>query len=467
MWNSGSAKAWSPRPKPHASRALLQAVLRPESYWILDSRRLTLSQITLYLGGWFALIALGIGMLLTSDIGDMSDAFAAWPAVRYVASFTVAGGLLVAGMWIQRRGERRISLGYQITACLALPVAVWLLFRETKWLAEPMIELLGPGGANGEIDREWLVVFGLAYSASDLFLTNRQTLAITCSWCFAALSLRWLAGSSAFTPFAALAGALALAAGWASAGLLEAEYDALARFGLYLFAVGSAAVLPGIWLNRQEEARVRIEGHLRMRRHDSWALLTVALIFVAIGLSLTAWNAGNVYTFGWLGAHDETTVRAVAFIINGVVLQALAHLFSRRRTIIRARLAEVIRWISPSHFLGGLLVLQIDADEGWWLFWLIVLAVAAIALCYLSAWRQWRPFLFTGLAYIAIAYFRAFVESYEALEDDTEAFDRVRVGLTIIVLVAGILTMLLAMSVPKWIGAVRLGRWSRRSDSGD
>ena len=448
-------------------KGVLGGLLRPESHWILDSRRLTISQVTLYLGGWFALMALVIGLSMTGEFAGLfgTDALARYPALRYVTAWGVAAALFAGGLMIQQRGQRRVSLGYQITACLAVPVAVWLLFRETGWLGNPMVEVIEYTGRNGELatredSREWLEVF-LGIDAAVQGLLNRQVLIILLGWLVAALGLRRLTGSSAFMPFAVMAAALSVVAAWASAGLLDDDERAIAALGLWVAAVGGAAVWLGLRLNAWEEEQARQHGRVRARVRDSWAVLTAALLMIGIGLTLMALGAGDLYTFQLIneGPHDASAL-AVAFIVNGAVLQGLAHLLGRWRTVTRARLAEAIRWVSPTHFLGGLLLLQLDADEGWWLLWLSVLAAASILTCFLSVWKQWRPFLFSGLFYVAVAYARAFVEAGRRIDDET-VLDRTRIALAVTMLVVGMVTMVLAWKLPDWIASLKLERWSR------
>src|SRR5205823_1423106 len=108
-------------------------------------------------------------------------------------------------------------------------------------------------------------------------------------------------------------------------------------------------------------------------------------------------------------AHPKMTYRATAFIINGFVLLAVAWLLSRPPTsAVRQRLDTGLRWLIPSHFLGSVLALELDNAEPSWKLWLILLPILSVALCFVSVAKQWKPFLFTGLAYIAVSYVRAF-----------------------------------------------------------
>ncbi len=430
------------------------SLLRPESHWILDSRRLFTSQVTLYLGGWFVLTALTVGMWMAWD------ALEEIAAVRYLTAWAIVVVLLGVGSAIQRQGELRVALGYQMTACLVVPIAMWLTLRETGWLAGALTEQ----GRVGMEDREWQVVF-FDVDADEQWpgLLNRQVFAITMAWLVTSLGLRRFNGSSAFTLWAVLAGGFAAIAGWASTGLLLAERERFGLLGLWMLLVGLASLWPGLWLNSVEELNAKERGLSRVRTRDAWSLLTGSILIIGIGSLLTAWNAADVYTFKLLGGYADRSVRAVAFIANGCALQALAHLLALHTTTVRSRLAEAIRWVSPSHFLASIVVLEWDAqDEYAWILWLIVLVLAAIACCYVSVWKQWRPFLFTGLFYIAVAYFRAFSRVWDELEG--EALETARQVLMGSMLALGLGTMIVAWRLPAWTAALRLGRWSKRDE---
>ncbi len=436
----------------------LGGLLRPESHWILDSRRVTWSQVTLYLGGWLALVALTVGLVCTAEtFGFGSDALANWPWLRPVAAWAVALSFFGAGFLIQQRGHQRVSLGYQVTACLAVPIGIWLLFRETEWLV-PLTE-----AGEVAVEHEWLRVFsvGLLEPQPEHGLFNRQMLVVTLGWLLAATLLRRLAASSAFTLFGVLASGLAAVAAYASLNLLSDNYYSKAGLGLWLTVFGAMALWPGLRLNNVEEEHARQYGLMRTKTRDSWTVLTGAALMIAVGLTVTAWYAADLYTFGLMGEYDDESaraqMRAVAFIINGGILQAVSHLLGRRRTVVRARLADAIRWISPSHFLGGLWVLETEAGGGW-LFWLIVLALASVALCYISVWRQWRPFLVTGLVWMALVYGRSFYEALDKLQYDPWALNRVRLALAAALLILGVATMILAWKLPDWIASLKLKR---------
>ena len=87
--------------------------------------------------------------------------------------------------------------------------------------------------------------------------------------------------------------------------------------------------------------------------------------------------------------------------------------------------------------------------------------MASISLCYISVRKQWRPFLFTGLFYVAVAYVRCFLEADSRLDDD-RVFDMSRLLLAGLMLALGIATMIVAWRLPAWIAVLKLDRWSGR-----
>lgn len=439
---------------------LHSSLLQPESYWVLEGRRLTISQVTLYIGGWFVMIALTIGMYLSWD------ALENIAAVRYLTSWGIVIVLLAAGAAIHRQGEFRVALGYLVTACLVVPIAMWLALRETGWLAGLLTEL----GRVGMGEREWQAVF-LDSDIDEQWggLMNRQVLAIVLVWLAASLGMRRWNGSSAFTLWAAVSWAMLVVAFWASVGLLQpsayfgATRDSLSLLGLLLLIVGTFTMYFGLYLNRREEYKVKQLGVARVRTRDAWAVLTISILMISFGITLMAWNAADLYTFTLIGEAHDKTVRSVAFMINGCVLQGLSYILSRQRTLLRSRLAEAIRWVSPSHFLASILVLEWDASGNAWILWIIILVLASIACCYISVWKQWRPFLFTGLFYVAISYFRTYVRVLDELEG--ESIEKARQILMLGMLMLGLGTMVVAWRLPVWVASMKLGQWSRSDNS--
>jgi hypothetical protein len=216
--------------------------------------------------------------------------------------------------------------------------------------------------------------------------------------------------------------------------------------------------MPGLWLDTHEHQREIKHGAIRVRTSDSWPVLWASVLLIVSGLSMTAWNAGDVYTFGLMTDTEDPSTRAVAFIINGIWIHGLTMFLSRKATIIRTRLAQFLRLIIPSHILAALLTFQIEDTGGLWLFWLILLSASSISFCFLSAWKQWRSFLLSGMVYFAITYARTFSEVSDRVEPES-ILNIWRIGLAAAMLLLGLLTMILAWRMPVWLLNYKQQRW--------
>lgn len=426
---------------------ILTNVIRPESHWIVDSRRLTWSQVTLYLGGWLVLVGLVVGMYSAwDDLGAV-------PVLRVAPPWVVTIALSWFGLVLFRRQQNRAALAYLLTACLACPVAVWLLLYETEWL-------LGIGGAE-LLDRTELPI-----NPRWVGLSNAQLALETSIWCAVAMFFRRRTASSALTPFVVIALVALWIALWASAGLMAEERDPHVRWwdagaALWLCTIGGLLVAVGFRLNQREEALARELGRHRLRRHDSWAVLTMSVCCFAVGLAVVASRAPEILTLGLVLTEDEPTVsrHAVAFMVNGALLLLLSDLFASRRTVVRRRLSEILRWIVPSHVLIGMLVLYGEAAEGWTsLLWLLSVAGVSLGLCAWSVLKQWRPFLFSGLFYLAVAYSFGFEWIDEHVGGDIDG--PFHIGLALLGVIVGLVVMYLAWRAPGWALKIRLARWA-------
>lgn len=348
-----------------------------------------------------------------------------------------------AGAALQRTEQRRVALGYLFTASLVLPAAMSVTFRETGWLAGP--DGLGMGGAEP---------FG------EPGLLNRQLLVISSVWLTAVLVLRFVTASGAFV----LLGVIAASAAWASAWLGLGRYEAYERgvnaeIGAWMALLAIPMLPIGLALNRREESLGRTLGVSNQRRRDAWPVLTGAILLAGVGLGVAARNAPEQFFFVAIDPEEWNAPaewQALAFIVNGAVLSVISVVLDRRRSPLRIRLSNLLRWAIPTHFLGGLLALEYYDGFGVWLPWLIGLAAASIGFIVASVPRQWKPFLATGLVYLALCYARAFGRAEDHLDDPRF----VQVALTVVMLVLGGSIMALAWRTPTRLVAARLARWS-------
>jgi predicted Ser/Thr protein kinase len=429
---------------------VLRALMRPESHWIIDSRRLTASQVSLFLGGWLVVVAITIGMYHSWDVLA--------GVARVGVPWVVTAALLAAGLWLNHKGFRRIALGYFVTTSIVGPLALGLLFRNSGWLTGQ--DGLGMGTAElfarvRMVDGAWKA---LEAPVGGLF--NAQLACASALWLAANLPLRRLTGSAAFSLLGAFSGIAAWGSLWLLWRGMEAPHDDVtwARAGLWALPLGAAMTTLGMHFNRAEESIAIELGVHRQRRADAWSFLLLGVLLIVGGLSVVAWFHPSWYELPRLfaeGKHSHVGPRAFAFMMNGFLLAALAWVMERHWSLLRERLAVSLRWVIPSHFLGSIFVLEEDNFGEAWGLWLAILPVCAIAFCYLSVLKQWKPFVFNGMVYAALAYAQAFIEINNRF-DSRPAW---RISLTFGLLAAGLLIMVAAWRVPIWLASARTRRW--------
>jgi hypothetical protein len=85
--------------------------------------------------------------------------------------------------------------------------------------------------------------------------------------------------------------------------------------------------------------------------------------------------------------------------------------------------------------------------------------VASLSLCFVSVWKQWKPFFANGLVYFAIAYFHLFDDP--AVQKSPLLHHVFTIGIFVI----GLGIMLLAWWLPGKIDGQRLNATLRRVSS--
>ena len=144
-----------------ALRSRYQRLIEREDSWISEARRLTLPQVTLYLGAW--IIAVGAAFL----------AFFPYPALTGLPAIVTAWAAAAPMAWIGirtwRAGYFRVAIRYLLTLSLTVPVAVLVTLEELKvctaltW-GDPKLELFhrlefAKQATNGQL--WWALLAGL------------------------------------------------------------------------------------------------------------------------------------------------------------------------------------------------------------------------------------------------------------------------------------------------------------------
>lgn len=122
----------------NALRKDYNRLIERDDSWILNARRLSVPQVTLYLGAWILMI--GAAFLFLFE-------FSALTRVAIVTSVSVITALVVhRGLRLWKDGQLRIGIAYLLAFCLLWPIALLVFFDEyhlfAKVAANPDWELL-------------------------------------------------------------------------------------------------------------------------------------------------------------------------------------------------------------------------------------------------------------------------------------------------------------------------------------
>ena len=365
-------------------RKLYDRLIEREDAWIMAVRRLSFSQVSLYLGAWF--LVLGAALVMLFDYRKLAGV----PAVAVVVAAVVTTAVIGIRCW--RRNERRIGVAYLLTLCLLLPVAFMVAFGQSHLLA---------GFSHSNRKFEFLIQF-----ESFRAVTNAQMWWSLLVSMPAYLWLRRFTRSEVFSLVAAVMGAIFCLVTLLRMGLLEwietapgKAYLWLLPFAVCFFVVGAAA------------ERMRCPA-------DSRYFYFMALAFALAGLSGAA-AFDERYT-DWLRSAAPWTrgQHEYFFIANAFLYLALQYVCDRVPSSQLRWMAKVFRFVIPGHVLTSLLLLGLSASDAWHAspgnaalrhearILEVLLPCAACAFIFGSIPKQMKNFLATGLLFLAIGVIR-------------------------------------------------------------
>lgn len=390
---------------------------------IIESRRLSLSQVCLYLGGW--IVVLGCVVLFYKTWEQIPRLWRPAPALG--ATFIL--GLIGTLLW--RSHENRLAIGFLTTTNLLIPLSLgltlahwhWLMARQCPWGDESINHILQQCQAT------------LLLGNTQLYLT---------AWCWLAVSLGWLwwTRSSIFMHFTICAG-LAL---WTVTLLIQGMigWTLATAAGHYLLAA-AVLILGGILLDR---------GRLQ-RYAGSPALIGMGLMIA----SITFIALSNQTLFGWLGLTSthltNNEQRLLGLCINGLLYLGLAHLYQRINTPLHRGLSHTFNWLGPLHLLAPLRLLDMDALDqniSHQLIYRIALPVVSLGCIIASVTRQMKSFFFSGLGGIAASIHKITTAHLSGI-----------FAWPVSLILAGISSMLVSWWVPRWQARRRLQKTGNQS----
>ena len=394
-------------------------LLERDDAWIMEARRLTLPQVSLYLGAW--ILAVGATLLT----------FFPYSALAGISAVSIAWAAALPMAWIGvrdwRRQYYRVAIAYMLAFCLLAPIAALVTLEEAHWLT---------GLTQGQKDLELFVRLDATKMA-----TNAQLW-----WSLAAgLPVCWWLRRFTRTPvfslmFGTTAALLSLATLLRMGMLKWLDHDP-GRFYFHLIPCAVLFMAAGLALE------------YRRLLDDSRYFYGFAVVFT--WAALTGVAASHEPYAHWLESVAPWTRGQLEylFLINAAIyllLDALCDFvhWQQVRTVGKA-----FRFVIPGHVMTSLLLLGIDAKsqfESRVFEWL--LPAVACAFVFASIPRQMKNFFASGLLFFGIGVFRLQKEVFEN-----------RAGWPVFLLAAGLALMLAAAHyAPLKVALARLVKIRRK-----
>ncbi len=388
-------------------QTVYRRILADEDHWILDSRRLTISQTILYASSWSVVVA---GILMVWLIRDEVS-----PTLRYVAPCLGTLGLVSLGLYAYARREILAAASMLAGAVLSVAPAILSALSELAIFSERpehVVQLLGSPFSNHQI------AFA-SVTALILSLLSLGRLRMT--------GFAWTTSTLLVTTY--ISGLLLL--NWLDQ---DPEIQALWCLPLVLLEI------PALLLEKSGRVRWAMPFHL------------VAFLTLVLVLDVIANQGPTLALLGVEPADPITSKNAfltlsrleyLSFALNGVLFVVIMVLIERARSLDLRRAARILELIAPCHLLVALYV-NVHEQQGSNLQdidTLLYLAAVAILLL-LAPWRHRRRFLFAGLVGIAVG---------SHLIIDVELLEKAPfvMGLGISGLIASLITSLMLIQKPR------------------
>jgi serine/threonine protein kinase len=392
-------------------RKLYDRLVEREDAWIMEVRRLSLPQVSLYLGAWLLVIG-GALIALFQYLGLSGLA-----SVSIVSVAAAPTGYLGIRSW--KRGRFRIAVAYLLAFCLLLPTALIVAMHAIGAFAsftqdKEELELFSKMAWFKKTTNAQLW-WSLLISLPTYFFLRRFTRAAVFSLVFAAM--------------AALFSLVTLL----RMGLIDWLETDPGKVYFYLIPIAGLFFAAGLLIERLGYAA------------DSRYFFPIAVGFTLIGLSGVA--AFHEPYAEWLKSVAPVTRGQVEylFILNAGFYLVLQFVSERLATPQMRSVAKSFRFVIPGHIMMSLLVLGIAATNRWHespddgslrleaRVFEAILPVVACLFVFGSISKQMKNFLASGLLFLAIGIIRL---QQDLFED--------RSGWPIGLLASGFLVMLLA-----------------------
>jgi len=352
-------------------------------------RRLSLTQVTLYLGAWVLVVAAALVLLFRYP------GLTGTPAVLVVGAATAPMACIGIRCW--KAGQLRIAIAYLLAFCLLLPTLMLVAMKQWHILTE-----FSQGKESLELFARCPIFEEAKEGASFQGTTNAQMW-----WSFllslpAYLWLRRFTRSSVFSLVLAVVGALLCVVTLLRMGMLDWLETDPGKVYFRLIPFAALFFILAAWIE-----------HLRCTA-DSRYFYPIAVIFTFTALSGVA-GFHKPYA-DWLKTVIPRTRGQLEylFIINAGIYLALQSISERFGSAQMRWVAKSFRFVIPGHVLTSILLLGLAATDRWdkaiqnssrrheARCFEILLPVAACLFVFGSVPKQMKNFFATGLIFLAI-----------------------------------------------------------------
>lgn len=367
-----------------AIRKGYRRLVEREDAWIMETRRLSLQQVTLYLGGWLLVVGAALLVLVR------------YPALHGITAVLLAGAAAAVtagiGLRLWRGQQHRLAIAFLLAFCLLLPVTLLVGMGQYGLFA---------AATRGREDLE------LFSKLPDFHRTSNAQL-----WWAILFSLPvyyWLrrfTGSTVFSLVLAVFAALWSPVWLLRMGLLEWLDKDPGQPYFYLIPWAIVFLAAGL-----------IVEYLR-RTDDSRYIYPLFVLFAYV--SLTGLATFHEPYANWLKSVAPWTrgQQEYLFLINAVLYLALQKFFEIPSSSQLRAVAKAFRFVIPGHVLVSLLLLGLAATDYWHdlpgaperkfeaRLFEILLPIAAAAFVFGSIPKQMKNFFASGLLFLAVGIVR-------------------------------------------------------------
>ncbi len=313
-----------------ALRKGYERLFEREDAWIMEVRRLSFSQVCLYLGAWIMVMGAALIFLFR---------YQALSGMQSVLVLNLALALTgYAGMRAWRREQQRTALAYLLAFCLLVPLTLALALN---------VGGLAAGFTQGREDLEFFLKAGFHPT------TNAQM------WWAILLSLPvylWLrraTRASVFSLVFAIFLALLSLVSLLRLGMLEWLEDEPGRLWVRLLPIALLFFVLAVLLERKHH------------HTDSRYFYPLAVGFTFAGLSGVAAQHEPIQDVLKSMAPWTNGSREYLFLLNAGAYSLLQAICERFSTAQLRTVAKSFRFVIPGHVMTALLILGLDATEQW------------------------------------------------------------------------------------------------------